>query len=104
MKPDAYHDAACLGSISQRRNCRAASGSGVCLKLPCVTGTRLWKRPFGPFGFRDWSVTFPISGRSRLAEIRMLVALFVHEIWLVRNALLLDGSVHPTQSSMQASL
>src|SRR5919198_6683190 len=101
---DRYHAATCFGSMSQRRKCLAASGSGVCLKIPWVTGTRLWKRPFGPLGFSAWSITLPMSGRSRLAEIRMLIALLVHEIWLVRNALLLAGSSQPTQSSMQASL
>src|SRR5712691_6701384 len=104
MAADRYHVATCFGAISQRRNCLAASGSGVCLKIPWVTGTRLWKRPFGPLGFSAWSVTLPISGRSRLAEIRMLMALLVQEIWLVRNALLLAGSSHPRQSSRQASL
>src|SRR5947209_19081286 len=52
MKADLYHAATCFGSISQRRKCLAASGSGVWLKIPCVTGTRLWKRPFGPLGFK----------------------------------------------------
>src|SRR5690349_19197316 len=101
---DRYQSATCLGSISQRRKCLAASGSGVCLKMPCVTGTRLWKRPLGPLGFSAWSVTLPMSGRSRLAEMRMLIALLVHEIWLVRNALLLAGSSQLMQSSRQASL
>src|SRR5262249_5755580 len=101
---DRYHAATCFGSMSQRRKCFAASGSGVCLKTACVTGTRLWKRPFGPLGLSPWSMTLPMSGRSRLAEMRMLIALLVHEIWLVRNALLLCGSSQPTQSSMHASL
>src|SRR5438552_5075492 len=99
-----YHAATCFGAISQRRKCFAASGSGVCLKIECVVATRLWNRPFPPFGFSAWSITLPISGRSRLAEIRMLIALLVQEIWLVRNALLLAGSSQPKQSSMHASL
>src|ERR1051326_2387944 len=77
---DRYHGASCFGSISQRRNCFAAAGSGVCAKMPWLTATRLWNRPFGPRGFSAWSITLPISGRSRFAEIMTLIALLVHEI------------------------
>src|SRR6185503_21392221 len=47
---DRYQSPTCFGAISHRRKCLAASGSDVCLKMPWVTATRLWNRPFGPFG------------------------------------------------------
>src|SRR5262245_33311158 len=101
---DRYQAATCLGSMSHFRKCLVAAGSGVCAKIPWVTSTRLWKRPFGPFGLSAWSMTLPMSGRSRLAEIMMDMALLVAEIWLVRKALLLAGSSQPTQSSRHVSL
>src|SRR5205807_8070832 len=44
-------------------------------------------------------MTLAISGKSRFAAHRMLVALFVQEICWPRNALLLLGSVQPSTSS-----
>src|SRR5437867_10307866 len=35
------------------------------------TALMIWKRPFGPWGLRPWSVTFAISGKSRLATTRI---------------------------------
>src|SRR5215510_3115275 len=104
ISPEDIHGRYCLGSMIQRKKSLAACGSGPYAKTPCVTGTSAWKRPAGPLGFSPWSITLPMSGRSRLADTMMLYALLVHEIWLVRKALLLCGSSQPMQSSMQASL
>src|SRR5205085_7402267 len=64
----------------------------------------IWKRPFGPAGFIDWSVTLAISGKSRLASQRMLSALLVQEICSAYHALLLLTSVQPRTSSIIVSL
>src|SRR5579863_9982901 len=104
MLADSYQPVACLGSMSHPRNFLVSAGSGVWLKMECVTSTRLWYPPFGPFGFGAWSMTLPISGMAWIAEIKILAALLVQEIWLVRKDLLFPGSPHPTQSSMQPSL
>jgi hypothetical protein len=44
-------------------------------------------------------VTLAISGKSRLATIRIDIALLVQEICSPKNALLLLTSVHPSTSS-----
>src|SRR6267378_5468321 len=63
-----------------------------------------WKRPLGPCGFSAWSVTLPISGKSRLATTRIDEALLVQEICSPKNALLLFTSVQPSTSSSIVSL
>src|SRR5262249_10878576 len=72
MSPEDIHGRYCLGSMIQRRKSLAACGSGPYANTPCVTGTRAWKRPAGPLGFSPWSITLPMSGRSRLADTMML--------------------------------
>src|ERR1700730_1347859 len=99
-----YQAPACAGAISQRRKSLAAFGSGVCVKIEWHSGFSMWKRPFGPLGFSDWSVTLAISGKSFLADHRIDSALLVQEICSDRNALLLLTSVHPRQSSNMVSL
>src|SRR5260370_37975588 len=94
-----YHAAACLGAISQRRKSLAACLSGVWANTEWQSGFSMWKRPFGPFGFSDWSITLAMSGKSFLAAHRIDSALLVQEICSDRNALLLLTSVQPRQSS-----
>src|SRR5215468_322299 len=73
MSPDAIQGRYCFGSMIQRRKSLDACGSLVKEKIPCVTGTSAWYRwPLGPLGLSAWSITLPISGRSRLAETMML--------------------------------
>src|SRR3984885_4875584 len=95
---------ACAGGISQGRKSLAALGSGVCAKTEWQSGFSMWKRPLGPLGFSDWSVTLAISGKSFLADHRIDSALLVQEICSDRNALLLLTSVQPRQSSNMVSL
>src|SRR6516162_93904 len=94
----------CLGAISQRRKSLAAFLSSVWVKIEWQSGFSMWKRPFGPLGFSDWSVTFAISGKSFLAAHRIDSALLVQEICSDRNALLLLTSVQPSTSSNMVSL
>src|SRR5258706_15831094 len=98
------HGPACSGFISQLRKSLAACLSGVWLKIACACGLSMWKRPFGPLGFSDWSITLAISGKSFLAAHRIDSALLVQEICSDRNALLLLTSVQARQSSSIVSL
>src|SRR5216683_1305260 len=99
-----YQAPACLGAISQRRKSLAACLSWVCAKIEWQSGFSMWKRPFGPFGFSDWSITLAMSGKSRLADHRIDSALLVQEICSDRKALLLLTSVQPSTSSNMVSL
>src|SRR6476620_6234958 len=99
-----YHGPAWAGAISQRRKSFAAFWSLVWLKIEWQSGFSMWKRPFGPLGFSDWSITLAISGKSFLAAHRIDSALLVQEICSDRNALLLLTSVQPRQSSNMVSL
>src|SRR5438067_746524 len=64
----------------------------------------MWKRPLGPCGLSEWSVTLAISGKSRLATTRIDEALLVQEICSPKYALLLLTSVQPSTSSSIVSL
>ena len=82
----------------------AAFWSLVWVKIEWQSGFSMWNRPFGPFGFSDWSITLAMSGKSLLAAHRIDLALLVQEICSDRNALLLLTSVQPRQSSSMVSL
>src|SRR3954454_14028516 len=99
-----YQGPSCLGAISQRRKSLAACLSGVWEKIAWACGLSIWKRPFGPFGFSDWSITLAMSGKSFLAAHRIDSALLVQEICSDKNALLLLTSVQARQSSSMVSL
>src|SRR5260370_40224208 len=99
-----YHAAACLGAISQRRKSLAACLSGVWANTEWQSGFSMWKRPFGPFGFSDWSITLAMSGKSFLAAHRIDSALLVQEICSDRNALLWLRSARPTPARHLVSL
>src|SRR3954465_14718754 len=98
------HAPAWAGAISQRRKSLAALWSLVWAKMAWASGFSMWKRPFGPFGFSDWSITLAMSGKSFLAAHRIDSALLVQEICSDRKALLLLTSVQPRQSSSMVSL
>src|SRR5204862_3855633 len=98
------HRDICLSSYSQRRNALAAAWSGAWVSTAWDTELMRWNRPFGPAGLRPWSVTFAISGKSRLPTTRIDEALFVQEICSPKNALLLLMSVQPSTSSNIVSL
>ena len=79
-----------LARISQRRNSCASSCSGREVEDRVAHGVQHVEAvPFGPFGFCAWSVTLAMSGKSRLANHRMLSALLVQEICSAIHALLL---------------
>ena len=63
----------------------------------------MWKRPFGPCGFSDWSVTLAMSGKSRLANHRMLSALLVQEI-CSRHPGLVVADVGPAEAVLEHRL
>src|ERR1044072_7922077 len=99
-----YHGPACAGAISQRRKSFAAFWSLVWVEIEWQSGLSMWKRPFGPWGVSDWSITLAISGKSFLAAHRIDSALLVQEICSDKKALLLLTSVQPRQSSTMVSL
>src|SRR5262247_3336322 len=72
MSPEAIQGRYTLGSMVQRRKSLAAWTSLLWANTPWFTATSAWKRPAGPLGFSAWSITLPMSGRSRLAETMML--------------------------------